>query len=348
MHPDGPPPPPPSRPATDTTVFHDAFAFAPGAPAAPRSRTPLLVGAAAGVVLLLVAVGVVAAVVTGGADPAPAVPVAAPVAPAAGVAATATAAVASTPCSSAPSGTVTSVTPSGGGLSVTLRLASSCAGGQVLAAAGTGVTVVGSGTTVAAGRVDLAAAPLSVPAGGSATVQVLFPAGSFWVVPTSAGALTAAVTSAAGARSDAAGASASRSVTAAPDPSAAPDPGAALALQAALDLPAVRSGLAEQWEPQLSSKKVGLVADGTTYDDAQILADHLALRARFPTARLLQAGQWRTFEDGAFWVTVSGVPSGQSAAAALAWCRQQGIDGEHCSATFVSTVRGPTGVSAFQ
>ncbi|REO53739.1 hypothetical protein DSI90_06125, partial [Mycobacterium tuberculosis] len=72
------------------------------------------------------------------------------------------------------------------------------------------------------------------------------------------------------------------------------------------DFPYVRVGIANRWVPQVSSKRVGLVAAGKTWTSADILRDHLALRQRFGGARLVWSGHWTTFSGPDFWVTVVG------------------------------------------
>jgi eukaryotic-like serine/threonine-protein kinase len=98
----------------------------------------------------------------------------------------------------------------------------------------------------------------------------------------------------------------------------------------------VRDQLAERWVPQLSSKRQGLydAEDGVTYDNASILQEHLQLRSRFD-AKLLWSGDWANFDGSNFWVSVANVTFNDSASA-LAWCRNQGLDADHCYAGVIS------------
>jgi hypothetical protein len=80
--------------------------------------------------------------------------------------------------------------------------------------------------------------------------------------------------------------------------------------------------LADRWVPQLSSKRLGLVAEGTIWNNAKILSEHLQLRAQFPEARLLWAGDWSTFDAPDFWVTIAG-DTFPDAVGALAWCTRE-------------------------
>ena len=66
------------------------------------------------------------------------------------------------------------------------------------------------------------------------------------------------------------------------------------------------------------------------------LQEHLQLRQRYPGVRLLWSGDWSTFSAPDFWVTVAGITYADSAGA-LAWCRYQGFDRDHCAAKFIST-----------
>jgi eukaryotic-like serine/threonine-protein kinase len=97
-----------------------------------------------------------------------------------------------------------------------------------------------------------------------------------------------------------------------------------------------RDQLAERWVPQLSSKRQGLydAEDGITYDNASILQEHLRLRSRFD-AKLLWSGDWANFDGSNFWVSVANVTFNDSASA-LAWCRNQDLDADHCYAGVIS------------
>lgn len=94
--------------------------------------------------------------------------------------------------------------------------------------------------------------------------------------------------------------------------------------------------LADRWIPQLSSKRPGVVDNGVIWDNAMTLQEHLQLRQRYPGARLLWSGDWSTLSAPNFWVTVAGITFPDSAGA-LAWCRSQGFDRDHCIAKIVST-----------
>jgi hypothetical protein len=108
----------------------------------------------------------------------------------------------------------------------------------------------------------------------------------------------------------------------------------------------VTAWLADRWVPQISSKRLGIVAEGTVWNDAKILSEHLQLRAQFPEARLLWSGDWSTFDAPDFWVTIAG-DTFPDAAGALAWCKRKNLDRDHCYAKIVSTTHPVKGSTVF-
>lgn len=138
-----------------------------------------------------------------------------------------------------------------------------------------------------------------------------------------------------------------RTAQAPPTVSPAPqDPVQQLRQIANEDRPVVSAQLMDKWIPQLSSKRPGVVDNGVVWDNAMTLQEHLQLRQRYPRARLLWSGDWSTFSGKDFWVTVVGITSRDSAGA-LAWCRSQGFDRDHCIAKIVSTTHPPEGSTAY-
>jgi hypothetical protein len=75
------------------------------------------------------------------------------------------------------------------------------------------------------------------------------------------------------------------------------------------------------------------------------LQEHLQLRQRFG-ASLLWSGDWSTFSDNNFWVTVANIAFPDSAGA-LAWCRSYNFDRDHCAAKLVSTTHPVEGSTAY-
>lgn len=117
------------------------------------------------------------------------------------------------------------------------------------------------------------------------------------------------------------------------------DPGEALRAQLTADRAAMAAVPAGDWVPQLSSKRVGLVADGVTYSDETIWADHRNLRGRFPGAALIWSGDYATFAGQDFWVTVMPPAASNSPDTANAWCDEQGFEPDDCYAKRISTSR---------
>jgi hypothetical protein len=113
------------------------------------------------------------------------------------------------------------------------------------------------------------------------------------------------------------------------------------------DFSSVRNSLSNRWVPQVSSKRVGLVIDGKTWTNADILRDHLALRQRFSGARLVWSGQWSTFSDPDFWVTVVGPPL-PFAEDANRWCDVNGFGVNDCFAKFISSLFGVEGTTVYR
>lgn len=138
-------------------------------------------------------------------------------------------------------------------------------------------------------------------------------------------------------------------VTAAPPVPVMPaqvDPVLRLRQIASDDRSFVYAQLTDRWVPQLSSKRPGVRDNGMVWDNASTLEEHLQLRQRYPDVRLLWSGDWSTFSAQDFWVTVAGITFPDSMGA-LAWCRYQGFDRDHCAAKLISTTHGEPGSTAY-
>lgn len=118
-------------------------------------------------------------------------------------------------------------------------------------------------------------------------------------------------------------------------------PDQVLADQATLDRPTVE-GLVGYWVPQVSSKAVGLFADGRTYTDEDIVTDHQHWVDRFSDAVLLRSGDYSSFANPNFWVTVV-AQTFSSAGEANGWCAAQRLAVDDCFAKFLSHTAGPSG-----
>ncbi|MEU4520238.1 hypothetical protein AB0F52_16260 [Amycolatopsis sp. NPDC024027] len=108
------------------------------------------------------------------------------------------------------------------------------------------------------------------------------------------------------------------------------------------DLPAVRATLEDHWVAQLSSKKVGMPANGIVYDAPAILQDHLGLRSRFASVRLIWTEDWSSFRYPDFWVTVHDEPFG-TADEANAWCDRNDLPKDDCYAKRLRSTGGYEG-----
>jgi serine/threonine protein kinase len=97
--------------------------------------------------------------------------------------------------------------------------------------------------------------------------------------------------------------------------------------------------ITDTWIPQLSSKRVGLFADGKVWTNALILEQHMQMRAQYPNVRLLWSGDWSTYDGRDFWITVVGLPE-SNPDDVLTWCANQGYDRDNCIAKIVSNTLG--------
>jgi serine/threonine-protein kinase len=65
------------------------------------------------------------------------------------------------------------------------------------------------------------------------------------------------------------------------------------------------------------------------------LQEHLRLRNQY-NAKLLWSGDWTSFDAANYWVTIAPYTFNDSDSA-LAWCRNEGFDSDHCYAGVIST-----------
>jgi serine/threonine-protein kinase len=80
------------------------------------------------------------------------------------------------------------------------------------------------------------------------------------------------------------------------------------------------------------------------YNDVLTLQEHQRLRQQY-NAKLIWSGDWSTFDGSDWWVTIVPV-SFATADGALEWCRQNGLDADHCYAKIVSATRPIGGTTA--
>ena len=253
-------------------------------------------------------------------------------------------------CSSMPTFTITSVEDGQGELKVHGNMATSCAEGDFLAGSSSQVLVYSSTSPtggadvdhlVASGTFDLSSEPLIIPNGGRAvtlrfgeqhyfrtakdldlkglTVRPSFDRGSSSTA-TAKSSTNSAMTIASSASSNA--------NQEAQDEQAAGD---AIQWQIKHDYPIVMNSLRGKWTPQLSSKQVGLVADGQTWTKRSILAEYLKTQQANPKAVIIDTSQWPVYDTGGWWVTLQG-DTYSDGDQANAWCDAQGYDSDHCLA----------------
>lgn len=74
-------------------------------------------------------------------------------------------------------------------------------------------------------------------------------------------------------------------------------------------------------------------------------ADHQALREEYPDARLLWSGNFGSFEDGNFWITVIADSDPEDA---LDWCRSNGLGADDCCAKKITSGGDHEGTTRLQ
>lgn len=119
------------------------------------------------------------------------------------------------------------------------------------------------------------------------------------------------------------------------------DPGAALQSRREADRPELARGVGS-WYPQISSKRIGMTVDGVTYDEAAIWRDFQASLTEHPEARLVWSGDWDSFRQGDYWVTIVDLPSA-AARSANQWCDREGFPADGCYAKRLSGSGGADG-----
>ena len=253
-------------------------------------------------------------------------------------------------CSSMPTFTITSVEDGQGELKVHGNMTTSCAEGDFLAGSSNQVLVYSStsptggadvDSLVASGTFDLSSEPLIIPNGGR-TVTLRFGEQHYFrtakdldlkgltVRPSfdRGSSSTATAKSSTNSAMTIASSASSNANQEAQDEQAAGD---AIGWQVKHDYPIVMNSMRGKWTPQLSSKQVGLVAEGQTWTNRSILAEFLKTRQANPKAVIIDTSQWPVYDVGGWWVTLSGELY-DDADQANAWCDAQGYDSDHCLA----------------
>lgn len=101
-----------------------------------------------------------------------------------------------------------------------------------------------------------------------------------------------------------------------------------------------------QWVTQVSAKDIGLEADGKTWTAQDILDEFETNRVKYPGAILIQSGDWGSYKDDNYWVTIINTPY-DDAEPALDQCRSWGLDRDHCIAKRLVKDGNPTDNSAY-
>ena len=253
-------------------------------------------------------------------------------------------------CSSMPTFTITSVEDGQGELKVHGNMTTSCAEGDFLAGSSNQVLVYSSTSPtggadvdhlVASGTFDLSSDPLIIPNGGR-TVTLRFGEQHYFrtakdldlkgltVRPSfdRGSSSTATAKSSTNSAMTIASSASSNANQEAQDEQAAGD---AIGWQVKHDYPIVMNSMRGKWTPQLSSKQVGLVAEGQTWTKRSILAEYLKTQQANPKAVIIDTSQWPVYDTGGWWVTLQG-DTYSDGDQANAWCDAQGYDSDHCLA----------------
>ncbi|GAA4641306.1 hypothetical protein [Gordonia humi] len=129
------------------------------------------------------------------------------------------------------------------------------------------------------------------------------------------------------------------------DPEA--DAAGTLASTSQTDTADVRAHHDHRWAAQISAKWPGVYAEGRAWDSQAILAEYRGMASRYPNVKLLRAADWPVFSDPNWWIIVS-AQSFSTPESALAWCRAQSLDHDHCFAKYISSSDGPEGSTRYQ
>lgn len=125
------------------------------------------------------------------------------------------------------------------------------------------------------------------------------------------------------------------------------DPTEALTQIAETDEDEVVAELDGMWVPQISSKKTGMEIDGETWTDEDILDDHQELREEHPRVALVWSGNFGSFKESDFWITIAGIGYSDPEQA-LSWCATNGLGPDDCYAKQLNTGGGHEGTTRLQ
>lgn len=120
-----------------------------------------------------------------------------------------------------------------------------------------------------------------------------------------------------------------------PGNGAGEDPAQSLQTAVDADKYVVDSEVIGLWVPQLSSKQVGMTAEGKTWYEKDIYEEYLDIKNEFPNALILKSNDYPSFREAGFYVTIVNEPSNDPETA-LSWCRSNNLDADHCYAKKIS------------
>lgn len=111
----------------------------------------------------------------------------------------------------------------------------------------------------------------------------------------------------------------------------------------------VDQNLIGKWVPQISSKKVGMEADGQVWDEDAIYEEHQELANEYGASQvlLLKSEDYASYRQPGYYVTVID-SSYDDPDDALQWCRFYSLDADHCYAKQINTTGGPDGTTRLQ
>ena len=250
-------------------------------------------------------------------------------------------------CTSSPAFNALASEANQGGLNIEFSVSTACPAGATISARDMRVTLRGGAAydILASGSFDFSDEPLRIPTSGVAA-HLVFPAGAVFasasevadgIADGSISASTLGAAPSAGQVQSSQASSTSNQTIEASASGLAPKQQDAAALAGLKRLADQDEPTAAElegfWTPQLSSKDDGTAADGITYSYGTILEEHLRLRQLFaePGVRLVNSTDWGSFEAPNYWVTLVDMPSPRPSAA-LAFCRDEGFDSDHCYA----------------
>lgn len=111
----------------------------------------------------------------------------------------------------------------------------------------------------------------------------------------------------------------------------------------------VDQNLIGKWVPQISSKKVGMEADGQVWDEDAIYEEHQELANEYGASQvlLLKSEDYASYRQPGYYVRVID-SSYDDPDDAFQWCRFYSLDADHCYAKQINTTGGPEGTTHLQ